>query len=59
MAYRCDFYSDADYEYAVQQELEEYREWLEKEAAYTKYCEEEYYKECQQQEALKNEQINS
>lgn len=44
MVYRCDFYSDEDYELAMQQELEEYREWLEKEEAYAKYCEE-YYEE--------------
>lgn len=45
MAYRCDFYSDEEYEYAVQMELEEYREQLEYEEAFDKYCEEEYVKE--------------
>lgn len=45
MPSRCDFYSDEEYEYAVQMEIEEYREQLAYEEEYAKYCEEEYAKE--------------
>ena len=45
MPSRCDFYSDEEYEYAVQMEIEAYREQLEYEEEFAKYCEEEYIKE--------------
>ena len=45
MPSRCDFYSDDEYEYAVQMEIEEYREQLAYEEAFAKYCKEEYEKE--------------
>ena len=50
MPYRCDFYSDEEYEYAVQMEMEEYREQeyreqLAYEEAFAEYCREEYEKE--------------
>lgn len=45
MPYRCDFYSDDEYEYACQMEKEAYREQLAKEEAFAQYCEEEYRKE--------------
>lgn len=45
MPSRCDFYSDEEYEYAVQMEIEAYREQLAYEEEFAKYCEEEYVKE--------------
>lgn len=45
MPSRCDFYSDEEYEYAVQMEIKAYREQLEYEEEFAKYCEEEYMKE--------------
>jgi hypothetical protein len=45
MANRCDFYSDEEYEYAQQMELEEYREQLAYEEAFAQYCYEEYARE--------------
>ena len=45
MPSRCDFYSDDEYEYAVQMEIEEYREQLAYEEAFVEYCKEEYEKE--------------
>lgn len=45
MPSRCDFYSDEEYEYAVQMEIEAYREQLAYEKEFAKYCEEEYIKE--------------
>ena len=45
MPSRCDFYSDDEYEYAVQMEIEEYREQLAYEEAFAEYCKEEYEKE--------------
>ena len=45
MPSRCDFYSDEEYEYAVQMEIEEYKEQLAYEEAFAEYCKEEYAKE--------------
>lgn len=45
MPNRCDFYSDEEYEYAVQIEIEEYREQLAYEEEFASYFEEEYIKE--------------
>ena len=45
MPNRCDFYSDEEYEYAVQIEIEAYREQLAYEEAFAEYCKEEYVKE--------------
>ena len=45
MVSRCDYYSDEEYEYAIQMEIEDYREQLAYEEAFAKYCEEEYMKE--------------
>ena len=48
MVERCDFYSDEEYEYAVQMEEEAYREQLAKEEEFSRYCEEEYAKELEE-----------
>lgn len=48
MANRCDFYSDEEYEYALQMEEDAYREELAKEEAFAKYCEEAYAKELEE-----------
>lgn len=45
MPERCDFYSDEEYEYAVQLEIETYREQLAYDEEFAKYCEGEYLKE--------------
>ena len=45
MVNRCDFYSDDEYEFAMQIEMEEYKEQLAYEEAYAQYCEDEYKKE--------------
>jgi len=52
MVSRCDFYSDEEYEFAVQMELEEYRQQLAYEEEYAKYCEEEYRKELLEEENI-------
>ena len=55
MPSRCDFYSDEEYEYAVQMEIEAYREQLEYEEEFAKYCEEEYMKENLKTQERQNE----
>lgn len=45
MPYRCDFYSDEEYEYAVQLEIEQHREQLAYDEEFARYCEEEYLKD--------------
>lgn len=45
MVSRCDYYSDEEYEYAVQMEVESYREQLAHDEEFARYCEEEYAKE--------------
>ena len=45
MASRCDFYSDEEYEYAMQLEIEQHREQLAHDEEFARYCEEEYAKE--------------
>lgn len=38
MVNRCDFYSDEEYEYAVQMEIEDYRYQLAAEEEFAQYC---------------------
>lgn len=50
MANRCDFYSDEEYEYAVQMEYEEFLEQQAYEEAFAEYCKEEYLKSLTEKE---------